>query len=160
MGFKEAVTGFAGKVGDTIDRGIEAGKGSYQKMSEKSRINKEINQLSAEINDTFLNIGRSIYQNSPDCEEYSSEFLSVREKYAKINSLKQQLSLLDGMIICPKCQCTIPSNSKVCNQCGAAISVIEPVAQNTDSTSTKTCPSCGTEMPTGAKFCGKCGQPL
>ena len=53
MGFKETVFNLAGKVSDTVDKGINMGKDSYNKMSEKNRINKEIKRLNTEINNIF-----------------------------------------------------------------------------------------------------------
>ena len=101
MGFKETMMGFAGKVSDTVDKGIETGKESYQKMSEKNRLNKEIKTLTAEVNDILLNVGRQIYNTDPNNAQFSAVFSDVRAKEDKIASDKQQLSLLDGNIICP-----------------------------------------------------------
>lgn len=166
MGFKETVMGLAGRVSDTVDRGIEAGKDNYQKMSEKSRLNKELKQLNSEIDNIFLTVGKQLFETSPEAPEYKELFDSLRDMQVKVQNVKKQLNLLDGMLLCDKCGSTVPENSKVCNQCGAEIKRPEPVV--IDSTDVevispdtgKKCPSCGSEMPDGAKFCGKCGAQL
>lgn len=164
MGFKETMAGFVGKVSDTVDKGIEAGKDSYQKMSEKNRLNKEINQLNSEINDIFMTVGRQVYADNPDSEQFKVVFESLREKEAKLASNKRQLSLLDGNIICPACNELVPKDSRICNKCGAVLvtpeTVTTPVPEVVQAESVKVCTNCGEKLPDGARFCGKCGTPV
>ncbi|MCM1133514.1 MAG: zinc ribbon domain-containing protein [Ruminococcus flavefaciens] len=161
MGFKETVMGLAGKVSDTVDKGIEAGKDGYQKMSEKNRLNKEINQLNAEINDIFMTVGRKVYTDNPDSPEFKVVFESVKDKEAKLASNKRQLSLLDGNVVCPACNEVIPKDSRICNKCGAIIATTEtttaPEPEFVKADSVKVCINCGEKLADGAKFCGKCG---
>lgn len=164
MGFKEAMMGFAGKVSDTVDKGIEAGKDGYQKMSEKNRLNKEINQLNSEINDIFMTVGRQVYADNPDSEQFKVVFDNLKEKEAKLASNKRQLSLLDGNIICPACNELVPKDSRICNKCGAVLvtpeTVTTPVPEVVQAESVKVCTNCGEKLPDGARFCGKCGTPV
>ncbi len=51
-------------------------------------------------------------------------------------------------IPCPKCNASIPPNSKFCPSCGAKIG------------GGLTCPKCKAEMPAGSKFCPSCGQKM
>jgi membrane protease subunit (stomatin/prohibitin family) len=51
-------------------------------------------------------------------------------------------------IPCPKCNASIPPNSKFCPSCGAKI------------TGGLACPNCKTEMPPGSKFCPNCGEKM
>ncbi len=160
MGFKETMMGFAGKVSDTVDKGIEAGKDGYQKMSDKNRLNKEIKQLNAEINDIFMTVGRQVYADNPDMPQFKVVFDNVRDKEAKLNVCRRELSLLDGNIICPACNEVIPKDSRVCNKCGAAIVQQQPAPEVVQAENVKVCANCGEKLPEGAKFCGKCGTPV
>lgn len=164
MGFKETMMGLAGKVSDTVDKGIEAGKDGYQKMAEKNRLNKEINQLNSEINDIFMTVGRQVYADNPDSEQFKVVFDNLREKEAKLASNKRQLSLLDGNIICPACNELVPKDSRICNKCGAVLvtpeTVTTPVPEVVQAESVKVCTNCGEKLPNGARFCGKCGTPV
>lgn len=164
MGFKETVMGIAGKVSDTVDKGIEAGKDGYQKMSEKNRLNKEINQLNSEINDIFMTVGRQVYADNPDSEQFKVVFGNLKEKEAKLASNRRQLSLLDGNIICPACNELVPKDSRICNKCGAVLvtpeTVTTPAPEVVQAESVKVCTNCGEKLPDGAKFCGKCGTPV
>ncbi len=51
-------------------------------------------------------------------------------------------------IPCPKCNASIPPNSKFCPSCGAKIG------------GGLSCPKCKAEMPAGSKFCPSCGQKM
>lgn len=160
MGFKETMMDLAGKVSDTVDKGIEAGKDGYQKMSDKSRLNKEIKQLTAEINDIFMTVGRQVYADSPEIPQFKVVFDNVRDKEAKLEACRRELSLLDGNIICPVCNEVIPKDSRVCNKCGAPVVPSQPAPEVVQAESVKVCVNCGDKLPDGAKFCGKCGTPV
>lgn len=160
MGFKETMMGLAGKVSDTVDKGIEAGKDGYQKMSDKSRLNKEIKQLTAEINDIFMTVGRQVYADSPETPQFKVVFDNVKDKEAKLEACRRELSLLDGNIICPVCNEVIPKDSRVCNKCGAPVVPPQPAPEVVQAESVKVCVNCGDKLPDGAKFCGKCGTPV
>lgn len=160
MGFKETMMGLAGKVSDTVDKGIEAGKDGYQKMSDKSRLNKEIKQLNAEINDIFMTVGRQVYADSPETPQFKVVFDNVKDKEAKLEACRRELSLLDGNIICPVCNEVIPKDSRVCNKCGAPVVPPQPAPEVVQAESVKVCVNCGDKLPDGAKFCGKCGTPV
>lgn len=160
MGFKETMMGFAGKVSDTVDKGIEAGKDGYQKMSDKNRLNKEIKQLNAEINDIFITVGKQMYTDNPEAPQFKVVFDNVKDKEAKLEACKRELSMLDGNIICPACNEVIPKDSRVCNKCGAMIVPPQPAPEVVHAESVKVCANCGEKLPDGAKFCGKCGTPV
>ncbi|MCC7372925.1 MAG: AAA family ATPase [Chloroflexi bacterium] len=49
-------------------------------------------------------------------------------------------------MICPRCQELTPDDSKFCNQCGTALSLV--------------CESCSTVNTVGSRFCSQCGRPL
>lgn len=51
-------------------------------------------------------------------------------------------------INCPKCNASIPPNSKFCPSCGAKIG------------GGMTCPKCNAEMPLNSKFCPNCGAKM
>ena len=55
-------------------------------------------------------------------------------------------------MICSKCNCEIPDNSKFCINCGATVSAPADIK--------KFCENCGLELPKGARFCAVCGAPV
>lgn len=162
MGFKEKFKDIAEKVTTTVDKGIKDASDGVQKITEKNRLNKEINQLDNEINEIFLNVGKEVYKNSPDSEEFGAEFTLIKEKQAKVDGLKKQINLLDGMLICDACGETIPQDSRVCNKCGAEVKQPEPVVEPevVEAETVTVCPKCGETLHDGAVFCSKCGEKI
>ena len=123
MGFVDTVKELAEKVGDTVDKGIKTGSDSYKKMTEKSRLKKEISRLNIEINNIFATVGKKLYTDDPDNKEFSKVFESVREKQVEIEELSAQLTALDDKIQCVKCGEMISKDSRFCDKCGAKVGV-------------------------------------
>ncbi|MBO5343328.1 MAG: zinc ribbon domain-containing protein [Ruminococcus sp.] len=160
MGFKETVFNFAEKVGDTVDKGINMGKESYNKMSEKSRIKKEINRLNTEINNIFVSVGRKLYTEDRENERFKTVFGDVASKESEIAELKNQLSILEGAVSCPSCGAVVQKDDAVCPTCGANI-VVEPQnaeVEIVEAEKVSFCSQCGTKLDDNAKFCNQCGN--
>jgi len=83
------------------------------------------------------------------------------------------------LIICPNCHQQVPSTSKFCPNCGAAMAVaptamiicpkcnaqVPPTSKFCPEcgwkiVQTAKCPKCGEEVSAGAKFCPNCGEKL
>ena len=159
MGFKETVIGLAEKVGDTVDKGIKTGKDSYNKMAEKSRIKKEMTQLNTEITDIFSSVGRRLYNESPENEQFKSVFDEVKSKEEKIAELKQQLSVLEGATVCSVCGEIVQKGELACPKCGAKAEE-EPAKAEVEIVEAEEvvyCSQCGAKLSGSAKFCNQCG---
>lgn len=55
------------------------------------------------------------------------------------------------VIPCPKCNASIPANSKFCPSCGAEVVIPK---------NTIKCPSCQADIPAESKFCPECGNKI
>ncbi|MEO7911092.1 MAG: zinc-ribbon domain-containing protein [Roseiflexaceae bacterium] len=79
------------------------------------------------------------------------------------------------MPFCPQCGIDNPDNARFCDQCGAALIPVAPVAAQPtappmapavaapavpSSSGTVVCPQCGTTAIPGEAFCDNCGAPL
>lgn len=165
MGFKETVMEFAGKVGDTVDKGIKSGSEGLQKMTEKSRLQKEINQRNTEINNIFQAVGQKLYKEDPDNEKFASVFGAVKEKEAQIKEFKNQLAVLEDKIPCHTCGEMISKEASVCPKCGnITLAGQKKAADGLNETKktekVKICKNCGNTLENTAKFCNKCGTKL
>lgn len=163
MGLKETLMNFADKVGDTVDKGINKGKDSYNKMSEKNRINKEIKRLNAEINNIFISVGRKLYADDCGNEKFKTVFGEVTSKEAKLAELKKQLELLEsGAVPCPSCGAAVQKDAASCESCGAEFAA-EPQSAEVEIVNAEpvnVCPNCGAAYDSDAKFCNQCGTKL
>jgi ribosomal protein L40E len=168
MGFVDTVKEIAEKVGDTVDKGIKTGSDSYKKMTEKSRLKKEISRLNIEINNIFATVGKKLYTDDPDNKEFSKVFESVREKQVEIEELSAQLTALDDKIQCVKCGEMISKDSRFCDKCGAKVVTPAPSPAPEPATEPETvvaeevkiCRNCGAELIDAGKYCDKCGAML
>lgn len=159
MGFKETVFNLAGKVSDTVDKGINKGKDSYNKMSEKNRINKEMKRLNTEINNIFVSVGRKLYNEDRENAKFKTVFSDVTAKETELAELKNQLSILEGAVPCPSCGAVVQKDDAACAVCGATIAV-EPQNAEVEIVEAKeigACGQCGAKLDDDAKFCNQCG---
>ena len=160
MGFVDTVKEIAEKVGDTVDKGIKTGSDSYKKMTEKSRLKKEISRLNIEINNIFATVGKKLYTDDPDNKEFSKVFESVREKQVEIEELSAQLTALDDKMI--------SKDSRFCDKCGAKVvppapspaPEPAPEPETVVAEEVRICRNCGAELIDAGKYCDKCGAML
>lgn len=155
MGIKETVMGFAEKVGDTVDKGIRTGSENYKKMSEKSKLKKEISQLDSELNGIYASVGRKLYNADPDNKEFAKIFGDISEKESELQLLKKELKILEESVPCKKCGELMPQDAEVCPNCGAKNAKQE--AGSNVNVKARFCSSCGAELDAAARFCSKCG---
>lgn len=188
MGFLDSMKDFAGKVGNTVEKGAKSVSDGSKKMAEKSKIKKEISQLEAEINSAYISIGKVYFDRiaaspEPECQNAVETIVKTSERLEK---LRMSLCMLDDKLICSSCGADVARGQKFCDKCGAKIDEIiieekeEPVitsesvnvsetvdipeSVNTSETISeyngKVCPECNTPVEDDQQFCVKCGRKL
>lgn len=187
MGFLDSVKGFAGKVGDTVEKGTKSISDSSKKMTEKSRVKKEIAQLESEINNAYYAIGKKYFENnsSNPSEEYAAPVNDIIKKSERAEQFRLLLASMEEKQPCSNCGETVMKGQRFCDKCGAKVeftappviegfndapvvpepvpvqhveSVVEPApAQEAEK---KVCSKCGASFNEGQNFCDKCGERL
>ncbi len=180
MGFMDSVKGFAGKVGDSVERGAKSVSDSSKKMQEKSRIKKEISNLEAEVNSSYFAIGKKYFDlNSATPEsEYSDSVTNIIKCSDRLEKFKLLLASLDDKMACTGCGAEVTRTQKFCDKCGAKVEFVEPpiiegyndgaplipsqpvVEQTVPQPVVTFCSVCGAQLEPGQKFCDKCGAKL
>lgn len=160
MGFVESVKEIAEKVEDTIDKGIKTGSESYKKMTEKSRIKKEVARLTNEMNNIYIGIGKKVFTEQPDSQQFKSQFDNIRAKEREIANLNSLLSDLEDKIPCPQCGELVTKDARFCDKCGTRIVRPEKEPENVKAERVTVCKKCGAELVDAAHFCDKCGAKL
>lgn len=160
MGFVESVKEIAEKVEDTIDKGIKTGSESYKKMTEKSRIKKEVARLTNEMNNIYIGIGKKVFTEQPDSQQFKSQFDNIRAKEREIANLNSLLSDLEDKIPCPQCGELVTKDARFCDKCGTRIVRPEKEPENVKAERITVCKKCGAELVDAAHFCDKCGAKL
>ncbi len=168
MGFKDAVMGFAGKLGSSIDKGITSGKEGYNKMSDRGRIKRESDQLTSEINNIMLYVGKTLYADDPENEKFKQAFSDIKAKEDKIAALRKELEELDKQpapapqpYAQPVQPQPVPPQQQPYVQPAPPVqpqtAPVSPQPVNPTAPPTVICKSCGAGIPNGAFFCDKCG---
>lgn len=159
MGIKETMLSFAEKLGDTIDKGINVSKDSYNKITEKTRIKKEITRLNTEIDNIFASVGRKLFNEEPENEKFKTVFGEVTAKEAEIAEFNKQLSVLEGAVPCPSCGAVVQKDDTVCSACGAKLKeeVQRADVEIVEVDEVICCKQCGVKLDGKAKFCDQCG---
>ncbi|MDE5583899.1 MAG: zinc ribbon domain-containing protein [Ruminococcus sp.] len=182
MGFLDQMKGFAGRVGDTVEKGAKSVSENSKKMAEKSRLKKEISQLETEVNSAYASIGKVFFERlvvnpEPECQNAVD---AIASKNARIEQLNRILATLEDKISCPNCGAGINKTQRFCDKCGAKVEFIEevkadvveevkveetvevvdekPVETVTATAETKVCSECGQTADINQMFCEHCGK--
>ena len=127
MGFMDSMKDFAGKIGESVEKGAKTVSDGSKKIADKSKIKREISRLEKEINDSYIEIGKKYFEKiseSPS-DEYSEAVDSIKSNTEELEKAKQQLMKLEDKINCPNCGAPVTDlGERVCPYCGGAV---EPV---------------------------------
>ena len=160
MGFVDKVQEIAEKVGDTVDKGIKTGSDGYKKMTEKSRLKKEVTRLTNEMNNIYIGVGKKIFAEQPDSQQFKTQFDNIREKEREIAHLNKMLNDLEDKAPCPQCGELVTKDARFCDKCGTRIVRPEKKAEHVEAENLTVCKKCGAELVDAARFCDKCGAKL
>ena len=149
---------------DSITKKIsDVGQGMTQKgknFVDTQKLNSQINDLTKSINDSFLELGTSYYENNKEnpSEADAAIFSSITQAQAQIEDLKAQIRAIKGISICSNCGAEVPSSQKFCSNCGTPVEAAPAPAPA--QAAGKVCPNCGAPVDEGTKFCATCGTPI
>ena len=129
-------------------------------MTEKSRIKKEVARLTNEMNNIYIGIGKKVFTEQPDSQQFKSQFDNIRAKEREIANLNSLLSDLEDKIPCPQCGELVTKDARFCDKCGTRIVRPEKEPENVKAERVTVCKKCGAELVDAAHFCDKCGAKL
>jgi len=138
-----------------------AGSSAVQKtqdIANIARLNGMVTEEERKLNNLYYQIGKLYYSKHPTDfeEEFTGMISSVKEAEASIDSLKQQIKDIKGIVVCENCGTEVSSAEIFCHGCGAKMpKKIPQVDENT-----MVCPGCGALTPKGMRFCTNCGKVL
>ena len=123
MGFVDSVKDFAGKFGESVERGAKSVSNSSKKFAEKTKIKREIARVESDINTDYIELGKVMYEKiSEDPEsEFASTITDIKEKSDKLTELKNLLLSLEDKIYCSNCGAQIKKEQLYCDKCGTKV---------------------------------------
>ena len=164
MGFLDQMKDFAGKVGNTVEKGAKSISDSSKKMAEKSRLKSEISQVETEMNTAYISIGKAYFEKAvensdPDC---INAVETITKSIPRLDQLRRQLDSLEDRISCQNCGASLLKEQKFCDKCGAKVEIkIEPIPAPDVSVNAKVCPQCNAPVTDNEqRFCENCGADL
>ncbi len=139
-----------------------AGQKTIQKtknITDITRLNSMISEEERKIEINYNQIGRtyaSLYVPEHD-PNFSEPLKAINESKTRIQELKNQIHMIQGIRKCPKCGAEVPPNAAFCSACGTTI----PKALPQDASSGfQICARCGARIKKSMNFCTSCGNPM
>lgn len=124
MGFVDSVKDFAGKFGESVERGAKTVSNSSKKFAEKTKIKREMARVESDINTDYIELGKVMYEKI--CSDPDSEFITtindIKEKTLKLDELKAELMSLEDKVFCENCGSQIRKEQVYCDKCGKKVS--------------------------------------
>lgn len=138
-----------------------AGQSTVKKTQEFANVTKLNGQISEEErnqNKLYYQIGKLYFsKHQNDCEdEFVSMIRNIIDSEARIKEYRHEISVIKGIVVCPKCGGENEIGAAFCTACGEAI----PKEASMIDESVIKCSSCGQFVPKGVRFCTSCGKPL
>lgn len=130
MGFVDSVKGFAGKFGESVERGAKTVSNNSKKFAEKNKVKRDIAKIESEINGDYIELGKALYDKvcNDETGEYAAMITDIKEKNSKLEELRAVLLSLEDKAYCTSCGAQISKEQLFCDKCGAKVAVPEPEA--------------------------------
>ena len=123
MGFVDSVKDFAGKFGESVERGAKTVSNSSKKFAEKTKIKREMARVESDINTDYIELGKVMYEKI--CSDPDSDFITtindIKEKTLKLDELKAELMSLEDKVFCENCGSQIRREQVYCDKCGKKV---------------------------------------
>ena len=120
MGILDQVKNIADSVGNTVSKGAKTGTDNLKKMAEKSKIKREIAMIEADINNSYIEIGKKFFEtiSRAPSEEYAFDVENIISKNAQLEEAKKSLMELEDKFTCPECGAAVTKEQAFCPKCG------------------------------------------
>ena len=127
MGFVDSVKDFAGKFGESVERGAKTVSNSSKRFAEKTKIKREMARVESDINTDYIELGKVMYEKI--CSDPDSEFITtindIKEKTLKLDDLNAELMSLEDKVFCTNCGSQIRREQVYCDKCGKKVEEVE-----------------------------------
>lgn len=135
-----------------------------QSVAQQTKNFADVTQLNSAINDAekkiaqFKNeLGQLYYEahKNDASAEGANIIAQINALYGEIQTTKEKINDIKGIVKCEKCGAEVPTGSAFCSSCGNKMEV--PVVT---APSGNVCPKCGTVVAEGNAFCSNCGTKI
>lgn len=141
MSFMEGLSKLAKSVGD----GAAAVAKKSGNAVEIAKTNMDISTEEDKIQSVYKNIGKVIVERYKEGQQFDEQILSecikVTEYEENISKLKEKISLIKKIKICPNCKAELDFAVEFCPKCGAKQEIIAEETVETEKTETDAAPA-------------------
>ena len=158
--------GIFDKLGDTI---VETGQ-ELKKMADQNSLQSDLRKKNKDLESLVYQIGLEIISNEPEmvaqkCPERYTQLMEAREQ-ARL--LRNQISLMNTVVVCPGCGRETKGASQFCVYCGSRLPdpridqsrEYEMPGGDLNAQTQEYCLNCGAPLKPGAAFCTNCGASI
>ncbi len=131
--------------------------------TEMERMDANIAQVEAEIQQRYYQIGQMYYEEHKADEDKGDKYSSIVESISKLElnrtGFQKNKLRLQGQMMCESCGAIIPYGSVFCNICGQRADEKQEGGAVVSNTSPgRRCAVCGAAMDADSMFCTSCGS--
>ena len=151
MAFLDKINSFASAATEKATSAIESGK-----------LNLKIGGEQKKISDATTRMGVYLLQTLDEGQEYDATIMSlyadVVAARASIAEIREEIAVVNGLVLCENCNAESSKGSKYCRECGSQFPLIlldPPISEDTP-----VCKSCQTPVEEGTTFCTQCGKKI
>ena len=144
------------KASETTAKAMQKAK----EMSDLAKLNSMISEEEKKINNAYHQIGEvyvSLHKFNHE-EEFHDLIGTIQESEQKIESYKEQIQEVKGVVKCPRCGAELQKGVAFCSSCGAPMPIVQPA--DNEEQDFEQCKSCGAMVKKGVHFCTACGKPI
>lgn len=120
-----------------------------------SEAEKKITQLKTELGNAYY----EAHKNEANVEG-ADIIAQINSLYADIQTTKDKINDIKGIVKCTKCGADVPAGSAFCNSCGTKVEIPAAAEAVAAAPSKNACPKCGTVVAEGNAFCNNCGTKI
>lgn len=126
-------------------------------FADVAQLNSTINEAEKKIAQFKNELGQLYYEaHKTDANVEGANIIAqINALYDEIQTTKEKINSIKGIVKCEKCGAEVPNGSVFCSSCGNKMEV--PVVA---APSGNTCPKCGTVVAEGNLFCNNCGTKI
>lgn len=153
---------FFDQLGQKLTQTSQGAVKKTRDMAEVVRLNNAISEETKKIEAAYREIGKLYYEHcaGQDDPVFQPAVAEVRQAEASIREMRDTISRLKGVQVCPNCGTELSADAVFCPNCGAKQPEPPAPSEEPVQETAVICPNCGAEMSVGMSFCTSCGTRL
>lgn len=164
MDFKDKIKDISKKVGSVAQDTYKTVADKSGRLVEEAKLKLKTNDLEADIERSYKEMGESIYEKYKSGEDVGKVFAKqckeIDKMFKEIQKMDVKVLFLKNLRICESCSDTIGIENKFCPVCGEKQKKVKIVEKTEVPVEKNICPQCNTIHGADVNYCTQCGTKL